>query len=84
LKVFFIEQSRDNFDAIQQAIDANARANGWLILATHDVCDSPTRFGCNPALFERVVGYSAKSGAIVLPVHAAFQRIRQDENDLSL
>jgi peptidoglycan/xylan/chitin deacetylase (PgdA/CDA1 family) len=79
LKAFFIEQSRDNFEAIRQTIEANARANGWLIFATHDVCESPTRFGCTPAFFERVVEHSAKSGAIVLPVHAAFRRIRQDE-----
>jgi hypothetical protein len=32
-----------------QTIDANARAKGWLIFATHDVCDQPTRFGCTPA-----------------------------------
>jgi peptidoglycan/xylan/chitin deacetylase (PgdA/CDA1 family) len=79
LKAFFIEQSRGNFGEIKQVVDANARAKGWLIFATHDVCESPTRFGCTPAFFERVVEYSAKSGAIVLPVHAAFQRIRQDE-----
>ena len=79
LKAFFIEQSRDNFEAIRQTIDSNARAKGWLIFATHDVCGSPTRFGCTPDLFERVVDYSAKSGAIVLPVHTAFQRIRQRE-----
>ena len=80
LKAFFIEQSRDNFDAIKQTIDGNARAKGWLIFATHDVCDQPTRFGCTPAFFERIVEYSAKSGAIVLPVHAAFRRISQDKN----
>jgi peptidoglycan/xylan/chitin deacetylase (PgdA/CDA1 family) len=74
LKAFFIEQSRDNFDCIQQAIDANARANGWLIFATHDVCDSPTRFGCTPELFERVVEQSAKSGAEILSVEAALSR----------
>ena len=80
LKAFFIEQSRGNFGEIKQIIDANARAKGWLIFATHDVCDQPTRFGCTPAFFERIVEYSAKSGAIVLPVHAAFRRIRQDKN----
>jgi len=80
LKAFFIEQSRGNFAEIKQVIDANARAKGWLIFATHDVCDQPTRFGCTPAFFERIVEYSAKSGAIVLPVHAAFRRIRQDKN----
>jgi peptidoglycan/xylan/chitin deacetylase (PgdA/CDA1 family) len=76
LKAFFLEQSRDNFDAIQQTIDANAAANGWLIFATHDVCDSPTRFGCTPELFERVVDQSVKSGAAILTVREAFQKIR--------
>lgn len=79
LKAFFIEQSRGNFGEIKQVVDANARAKGWLIFATHDVCESPTRFGCTPDLFERIVEYSAKSGAVVLPVHAALLRIRQDE-----
>jgi peptidoglycan/xylan/chitin deacetylase (PgdA/CDA1 family) len=68
LKAFFIEQSRDNFDVIRQMIDANSRANGWLIFATHDVCDAPTRFGCTPALFARIVEYATKSPAVVLPV----------------
>lgn len=77
LMAFFIEQSRDNFDGISRVIDANARACGWLIFATHDVSDAPTRYGCTPALFERVVRYSAESGAVILPVHAALQRIQR-------
>jgi peptidoglycan/xylan/chitin deacetylase (PgdA/CDA1 family) len=84
LKSFFIEQSRDKFDAIRQTIDANVRATGWLIFVTHDVCDAPTRFGCTPVLFQRVVEHSIKSGALVLPVHAAFQQVRRPVNDLSL
>jgi len=68
LQAFFIEQSRDDFDAIKQIIDDNAQARGWLIFATHDVSDSPTRFGCTPGLFERIVDYAEKSGADVLPV----------------
>lgn len=77
LKAFFIEQSRENFDGISGVIDANARANGWLIFATHDVCESPTRYGCTAGLFERVVKHSVQSGAVILPVHAALQRIWQ-------
>jgi peptidoglycan/xylan/chitin deacetylase (PgdA/CDA1 family) len=75
LKAFFIEQSRDDFDAIKQVIDDNAQARGWLIFATHDVCDNPTRFGCAPALFERIVDYSKKSGAHVLPVRDVAERV---------
>lgn len=81
LKAFFIEQSRENFDAISAVIDANARARGWLIFATHDVCDSPTRYGCTPALFERVVEYSVQSGAVILPVQAALHKSRQDNGN---
>ena len=75
LKAFFIEQSRDDFDAIKQIIDDNTQAVGWLILATHDVSDSPTRFGCAPALFERIVDYADKSGAHVLPVRDVSERM---------
>lgn len=77
LKAFFIEQSRDDFDVLVETIESSIRARGWLIFATHDVCQVPTRFGCTQALFEEVVEYSTKSGAVVLPVHAAFQKIRQ-------
>jgi peptidoglycan/xylan/chitin deacetylase (PgdA/CDA1 family) len=76
LKAFFIEQSRDDFDAIKQTIDATARAKGWLIFATHDVCDAPTHFGCTPRLFEQVVECSAKSGAAVLPVSETMKLVR--------
>ena len=77
LDAFFIEQSRDNFDAIKRIIDDNTQAIGWLIFATHDVSDTPTRFGCAPALFERIVDYVAKSGAHVLRVRDVSERIGQ-------
>ena len=48
LKAFFIEQSRENFAAIKSVIEENACSNGWLIFATHDVCDSPTRSDAPP------------------------------------
>jgi len=75
LQAFFIEQCRGDFIQIQQIIEANARANGWLIFATHDVCGSPTRFGCTPEFFRRVVAYAADSGAAILPVRQALRRL---------
>lgn len=75
LKSFFIEQSRDDLGAIKSMIDSNSRGSGWLIFATHDISETPTRFGCTPRLFEQVVEYSARSGATVLPVGQAWQRI---------
>ncbi len=61
--------------AIKQTIDANTRAKGWLIFATHDVCDDPIRYGCRPSFFEEVVRYSVNSGATVLPVSKALKLI---------
>jgi len=65
---FFLEQSRDNPNAVKSMIDQNARARGWLIFATHDVCSDPSPFGCTPDFFEQVVQWSLESGARILPV----------------
>ena len=43
LSAFFLEQSRDNPAAIRQTIAANHAAGGWLIFATHDICEVKTR-----------------------------------------
>jgi hypothetical protein len=50
-----------------------ARQNGLLIFATHDITDSPGRFGCTPTLFERIVRHSIRYGAKTLPVSEALQ-----------
>jgi hypothetical protein len=68
LCAFFLEQSRENPEVVKRLIDENAQARGWLILATHDVRDTPSRFGCSPAFFEQVVQWSLESGARILPV----------------
>lgn len=73
LNAFFLEKAKDNPSSIKNMIDENARAGGWLIFATHDVCENPTRFGCTPKLFEEIVDQAAKSGAKILPVGEAVQ-----------
>ena len=76
LCAFFLEQSIDNPAAVKSLIDQNARARGWLILATHDVCNEPSPFGCTPAFFEQVVRWSSESGARILPVMKALETIQ--------
>jgi peptidoglycan/xylan/chitin deacetylase (PgdA/CDA1 family) len=76
LSAFFLEKSRDNPELIKDLIDQNRRARGWLIFATHDVCDDPTPWGCTPALFEEIVRYAVNSGARILPVFQAFESLR--------
>jgi len=76
LCAFFLEQSRDNPTAVKSLIDQNARARGWLIFATHDVCDEPSPYGCTPDFFEQVVRWSVDSGARVLPVLKALESLK--------
>ena len=75
-KGFFLEQSRNDFDEIARVIEANNRSKGWLIFVTHDVSDVPTRFGCTPVLFEKVVRHAVRSGVKVLPMCAAVDEVR--------
>ena len=75
LKAFFIEQAHGDLAPISDAIAAARRTNTWLIFATHDVDEHPSRYGCTPALLRAVVRAALESGAEVLPVAAVLQRI---------
>jgi peptidoglycan/xylan/chitin deacetylase (PgdA/CDA1 family) len=75
LSAFFIEQSRDNPEGITRIIDETCRAGGWLILATHDLCDDPTPYGCTPSLFEFILRHTVESSASVVPVRAALEHL---------
>jgi peptidoglycan/xylan/chitin deacetylase (PgdA/CDA1 family) len=79
LCAFFLEQSRETPEVVKRLIDQNARARGWLILATHDVRDTPSRFGCTPGFFEQVVQWSLESGARILPVVEALGVLKASE-----
>ncbi len=68
LSAYFVEKTRDNFQAIKDIIDENRRACGWLIFATHDVVEDHTPFGCAPEFFHNVVQYAVSSGAQIVPV----------------
>ena len=76
LSAYFLEQSRDNPDAIKDLIDENCKGRGWLIFATHDISEDPTRWGCTPRFFEDIVQYSANSGARILPVFQAYEALQ--------
>lgn len=72
----FLEKSGNNPEAIKSLIDQNSRARGWLVLATHDVRESPSPFGCTPHFFEQVVQWALESGAQILPVVEALEVLR--------
>lgn len=77
LKAFFLEKSQDDPEPVKSLIDQNCKARGWLIFATHDICDNPTQYGCTPGFFEEIVRCAINSGARVLPVTKALKMMRQ-------
>ena len=73
LSAFFLEKGRDKPEIAKSLIDQNRRARGWLIFATHDICEDPTPWGCTPGFFEEIVRYAVNSGAQILPVLQAYE-----------
>jgi peptidoglycan/xylan/chitin deacetylase (PgdA/CDA1 family) len=76
LSAYFLEKTRHDIQAVRSVIDQNRQARGWLILATHDISDDPTPFGCTPGFFQDVVRYAIGSGARILPVVSALEALR--------
>jgi hypothetical protein len=65
-------------------IDRNTAAVGWLIFATHDVCEHESTWGCSPRFFEDIVRYASRSGAAVLPVGEAWEEVCRRRNSRGL
>lgn len=77
LNAFFIDRrNKLEIDDVKKVVDRNASSPGWLIFATHDVAEAPSPYGCTPEFFAAVVEYAAGSGALLLPVIRAFERLR--------
>jgi peptidoglycan/xylan/chitin deacetylase (PgdA/CDA1 family) len=76
LRAYFLEKTRHDRDAVKNVIEQNRAACGWLIFATHDVCDAPTPYGCTPRFFEDIVECSVGSGARIVPVAEALDSLR--------
>lgn len=75
LQALFLEKNMHNPDALKRLIEDNAHARGWLILATHDVNESPSPFGCTPAFLDDIVRCAVNSGARILPVAQAWANV---------
>lgn len=77
LKAYFLDgRNANDLDAVADIISRNAAASGWLIFATHDVAESPSRYGCQPGFLDEVVRLSVRSGARVLPVLKACEELQ--------
>jgi hypothetical protein len=71
LKSYFLDaRSTHDMRGIEQILSATVAAKGWLLLATHDVSQDPSRFGCSTTFFRDVVRLAVSSGAFVSSVAA--------------
>lgn len=75
LQATFIEKHLENPASMLRLIEETCQSRGWLIFATHDVTEKPSPFGCTPGLFEEVVRAAVNSGAQVMPVGAAWEKL---------
>lgn len=44
-----------DLDRLRKLFAANAARKGWLIFYTHDVCPSPSTYGCSPRLLQKAL-----------------------------
>lgn len=81
LSAYFLEKVAGDLLPVKRIIDQNSRDGGWLILATHDVCERPTPYGCKPGFFEEIVRHAVQSGSKILPVSEALTMARLGQSD---
>jgi peptidoglycan/xylan/chitin deacetylase (PgdA/CDA1 family) len=63
----------DQSQYVEDLILQNMKQASWLIFYTHDVCPSPSQYGCTPALLEFAVSLAARSGGRILTVQRALE-----------
>jgi peptidoglycan/xylan/chitin deacetylase (PgdA/CDA1 family) len=76
---FLDVRNRNDAAAMKALIEESNASGGWLIFATHDVTDEPSRYGCRPEFFEEVVGLAVGSGARVLPMNKVCEELKLSE-----
>jgi peptidoglycan/xylan/chitin deacetylase (PgdA/CDA1 family) len=59
---------RDECALVRKLILDNERKKSWLIFYSHDVQDTPSRFGCTPALLEFAVSCALQTSTRILTV----------------
>ena len=71
LNVISLEMGGWNEKAIETAIHRVLHSHGWLILYTHDVSDTPTRYGTTPKRLDWALGRVAAARIEILPMREA-------------
>jgi peptidoglycan/xylan/chitin deacetylase (PgdA/CDA1 family) len=74
LKAVGLEHQAWDPAAIESAVKAAVRRNGWIIFFTHDVSDDPSPFGVTPRMLDHVLASVRDAGIDILPVKHALAR----------
>jgi peptidoglycan/xylan/chitin deacetylase (PgdA/CDA1 family) len=71
LSTIGIETYTWNEERVMRAIESTKASRGWIVFHTHDVSDSPSPYGCTPAMLESVLKALASAGIEVMPMREA-------------
>ena len=71
LKANPIYESTD-LEKYHNLINQVCSSGGWLIFYTHDICASPSKFGCTPALFDAVLRMVKEAGLLVDTISSVY------------
>ena len=75
LRAYSLYGGRDEHALVRKLILDNEQKKSWLIFYSHDVQDSPSRFGCTPALLEFAVSSVFETSARILTVAEAVAQL---------
>jgi peptidoglycan/xylan/chitin deacetylase (PgdA/CDA1 family) len=76
LRAVSLEQSFERRTEVLDALDEAQESNGWVLFFTHDVSETPSRYGCTPGDLARILEAVLDRGIDVLPMKAAAAKVR--------
>ena len=63
-------------DSVIARINSLKRNPGWMTVFTHDIRDAPTKWGCTPNEFKKLLDATQNSGARVMTVRNALKTLK--------
>jgi len=76
LNSYFLDyRIKDDVYKVKKIIDYNTLKNGWLVFSTHDISNTPSKYGCNTKLFREIVEYAIQSNSLILPLYEACKEL---------
>jgi peptidoglycan/xylan/chitin deacetylase (PgdA/CDA1 family) len=60
--------------AVERVVDEAVARRGWVVFFTHDISETPSPYGCTPAMLEHALARLASAGVDMLPVRQAMAR----------